>query len=305
MNTVTNRTRQQDYIPMASNLVRGTQPRVPTFPVQRNGDESCQGCRGSGKDMSFGLNKYSRDVHLLSKNLNMVFTMFVDTVIAHLYTSRLYNTHYITERNPIALAWDSPHLQRSWRDHSEMIRDRVISHVKLAWHWRCTAARTPSEPAQKHFLVHRCVVLEIETQVHDRACCRLLMVMDSDKVAQSFVNYHEGYKVRHPLIQVSNDCTLTGRPGNCVFLLKYRFCDDVPGFAASALLFPTEEPSLPSSSRADRRPRASHACAIASRRARSAHQRSPVWVRPYTMWGPLPAEVSASKSTPGTAGGDP
>jgi len=54
--------------------------------------------------MSFGLNKYSRDVHLLSKNLNTVFTMFVDTVIAHLYTSRLYNTHYITERNPIALA---------------------------------------------------------------------------------------------------------------------------------------------------------------------------------------------------------
>jgi len=53
-----------------------------------------------------------------------------DTVIAHLYTSRLYNTHYITERNSIALAWDSPHLQRSWRDHPEMIRDLVISGVK-------------------------------------------------------------------------------------------------------------------------------------------------------------------------------
>jgi len=35
------------------------------------------------------------------------------TVIAHLYTSRLYNTHYITERNSIALAWASPQLQRS------------------------------------------------------------------------------------------------------------------------------------------------------------------------------------------------
>jgi len=54
----------------------------------------------------------------------------VVTVIAHLYTSRLYNTHYITERNSIALAWDSPHLQRSWRDHPEMIRDLVISGVK-------------------------------------------------------------------------------------------------------------------------------------------------------------------------------
>jgi len=31
------------------------------------------------------------------------------------------------------------------------------------------------------------------------------MVMDSDKVAHSSVNYHEGYKVRHPLVQVSND----------------------------------------------------------------------------------------------------
>jgi len=52
------------------------------------------------------------------------------TVIAHLYTSRLYNTHYISEHNSIALAWDSPHLQRSWRDHPEMIRDLVISGVK-------------------------------------------------------------------------------------------------------------------------------------------------------------------------------
>ena len=52
------------------------------------------------------------------------------TVIAHLYTSRLYNTHYITECNSIALAWDSPHLQRSWRDHPEMIRDLVFSGVK-------------------------------------------------------------------------------------------------------------------------------------------------------------------------------
>jgi len=33
------------------------------------------------------------------------------------------------------------------------------------------------------------------------------MVMDSDKVAHSSVTYHEGYEVRHPLIQVSNDGT--------------------------------------------------------------------------------------------------
>ena len=52
------------------------------------------------------------------------------TVIAHLYTSRLHNTHYKTEPNSIALAWDSPHLQRSWRDHPEMIRDPVVSGVK-------------------------------------------------------------------------------------------------------------------------------------------------------------------------------
>jgi len=51
------------------------------------------------------------------------------------------------------------------------------------------------------------MIREIEIQSHDRACCRPLMVMDSDEVAQSFVNYHEGYKVRHPHIQVSNDCT--------------------------------------------------------------------------------------------------
>jgi len=52
------------------------------------------------------------------------------TVIAHICTSGLYNTHYITQRNSIALAWDSPHLQRSWRDHPEMIRDPVVSGVK-------------------------------------------------------------------------------------------------------------------------------------------------------------------------------
>jgi len=35
-----------------------------------------------------------------------IFRRVAHTVIAHLYTSRLYNTHYITERNSIALAWD-------------------------------------------------------------------------------------------------------------------------------------------------------------------------------------------------------
>jgi len=59
------------------------------------------------------------------------------------------------------------------------------------------------------------MILEIETQDHDRACCRPLMVMDSDKGAQSSVNYHLGYEKRHPLIPVSNDCT--------VFLHSYRF----------------------------------------------------------------------------------
>ena len=42
-----------------------------------------------------------------------VWLLLFSTVIAHLYTSRLCNTHYITERNSIALAWASPHLQRS------------------------------------------------------------------------------------------------------------------------------------------------------------------------------------------------
>jgi len=62
MNTVTNREREQD-LSMASNLVRGIQPRVPTFLVQRNDDEAFEGCRGSEKDVFFGLNKYSRNVH--------------------------------------------------------------------------------------------------------------------------------------------------------------------------------------------------------------------------------------------------
>jgi len=57
--------------------------------------------------------------------------------------------------------------------------------------------------------------------------------------------------------------------------------------------------------RADRQPRASRAGASASRRARSANQRSLFRMPPYTMWGPLPAEVSALQWTPGTAGGDP
>jgi len=39
MYTVANRPREQD-LPTASNLVRGTRPRVPTFPVQRKGDET-------------------------------------------------------------------------------------------------------------------------------------------------------------------------------------------------------------------------------------------------------------------------
>ena len=62
MNTVANRTREQD-LPMASNLVRGTRPREPTFPVQRNGCETFRGCRGSEKDVFFDINKYSRNVH--------------------------------------------------------------------------------------------------------------------------------------------------------------------------------------------------------------------------------------------------
>jgi len=62
MNTVANRTRDQD-LPMVSNMVRGTRPRVPTLPVQRSGDETFRGCRGSEKDVFFGLNKYSRNVH--------------------------------------------------------------------------------------------------------------------------------------------------------------------------------------------------------------------------------------------------
>jgi len=62
MNTVANRAGEQD-LPMASNLVRGTRPRVPTFPVQKSGDKTFRGCRGSEKDVFFGLNKYSRNVH--------------------------------------------------------------------------------------------------------------------------------------------------------------------------------------------------------------------------------------------------
>jgi len=46
MNTVTNHTREQD-LSMASNLVRGIKPRVPTFLVQRYDDEAFEGCRGS------------------------------------------------------------------------------------------------------------------------------------------------------------------------------------------------------------------------------------------------------------------
>jgi len=61
MNTVANRTREQD-LPMASNWVRGTRPPVPTFQVRRNGCETFRGCRGSEKDVFFGLNKYSRNV---------------------------------------------------------------------------------------------------------------------------------------------------------------------------------------------------------------------------------------------------
>jgi len=61
----------------------------------------------------------------------------------------------------------------------------------------CT--RTPLEPAQKHFLVHGCVIRAFEIHVDDRACCRPLMVMDSDKIDQSFVSSDEGYKVRHPV----------------------------------------------------------------------------------------------------------
>jgi len=59
--------------------------------------------------------------------------------------------------------------------------------------------RTPSEPAQEHFLVHGCVIRAFEIYVDDRACCRHLMVMDSDKIDQSVVTSNEGYKVRHPV----------------------------------------------------------------------------------------------------------
>jgi len=61
MNTVANCTREQD-LPMASNLVRGIRPPVPTFQVRRNGCQPFRGCRGSEKDMFFDFNKYSRNV---------------------------------------------------------------------------------------------------------------------------------------------------------------------------------------------------------------------------------------------------
>ena len=48
------------------------------------------------------------------------------TVIAHFYTSRIYITHNITERNSIALAWDSPHLQRSWSDRPHLVHVQRI-----------------------------------------------------------------------------------------------------------------------------------------------------------------------------------
>jgi len=62
MNTVANRTRERD-LPIASSLVRGTRPPAPMFPAQRNGCETFRGCKGSERDVYFGLNKYSRNVH--------------------------------------------------------------------------------------------------------------------------------------------------------------------------------------------------------------------------------------------------
>jgi len=44
-------------------------------------------------------------------------------------------------------------------------------------------------------------------QIHDRASSAPRVVVVSEQIVQSAVNYHVGYKVLHPALQAHNDCS--------------------------------------------------------------------------------------------------
>jgi len=69
------------------------------------------------------------------------------------------------------------------------------------------------------------------------------MVMDSDKVAQSFVNYHEGYIVRHPLEQESNECNKNALyPVELISGTSVALCADLVRDIGGMTFFPVPLP---------------------------------------------------------------
>ena len=67
--------------------------------------------------------------------------------------------------------------------------------------------RAPCEAIRTPLLVLRNAISPLTVEVRDRAFHGPQIVIISDQIAQSSVNFQVGYKVRHPIIQAGNDCT--------------------------------------------------------------------------------------------------
>jgi len=73
---------------------------------------------------------------------------------------------------------------------------------------RLSPIRAPCEAIRKPLLVLRNAISPLTIEVRDRAFHGPQMVIISDQIAQSAVNFQVGYKARHPIIQAGNDCIL-------------------------------------------------------------------------------------------------
>jgi len=72
---------------------------------------------------------------------------------------------------------------------------------------RLSPIRAPCEAIRTPLLVLRNALSPLTIEVRDRAFHGPQMVIISDQIAQSAVNFQVGYKARHPIIQAGNDCS--------------------------------------------------------------------------------------------------
>jgi len=77
---------------------------------------------------------------------------------------------------------------------------------------RLSPSRAPCEAIRTPLLVLRNAISPLTVEVRDRAFHGPHMVIISDQIAQSVVNFEVGYKLRQPIFQAGNDCK--SKPSN-------------------------------------------------------------------------------------------